>query len=271
MRQYTGRKCGWPEFWRTGSAVVGRASARYRMSHCHRSEHWASAYSGTACSAGETCSPRGSRRHLVDLLKVLASSNVRPARARGNKGNVGARPALACAFNRVSMSNMSCTRWNPVAEKMQHTFGRQALPIVWDFAEVAITAEAPGNWKSGYKLIADVVDVAVSTTCGEIQPADATQHPLPDQSASVWFTDPPYYDAVPYADLSDFFLVWLKRVLPDHPLLRDLFDATNPLSPKIREAVQDETKQEEGRPKDRAWFEETMARAFAEGRRGATR
>ena len=162
---------------------------------------------------------------------------------------------------------MSCTRWNAVAEKMQHTFGRQALPIVWDFAEVAITAEAPGNWKSGYKLIADVVDVAVSTTCGQIQPADATHHPIPDQSASVWFTDPPYYDAVPYADLSDFFLVWLKRALPDHPLLRDPFDAKNSLSPKIREAVQDETKQDEGRPKDREWFEETMARAFAEGRR----
>ena len=184
-----------------------------------------------------------------------------------NKHSIGLATALACAFNRVSMSNMSCTRWNAVAEKMQHTFGRQALPIVWDFAEVAITAEAPGNWKSGYKLIADVVDVAVSTTCGQIQPADATHHPIPDQSASVWFTDPPYYDAVPYADLSDFFLVWLKRALPDHPLLRDPFDAKNSLSPKIREAVQDETKQDEGRPKDREWFEETMARAFAEGRR----
>ena len=57
-----------------------------------------------------------------------------------------------------------------------------------------------------------------------------------------WFTDPPYYDAIPYADLSDFFLVWLKRTLPGHPLLRDPFDPTNPLSPKMREAVQDETK-----------------------------
>jgi len=52
-----------------------------------------------------------------------------------------------------------------------------------------------------------------------------------------------------------------------HPLLRDPFDPANPLSPKTREAVQDETKRDNGRPKDRAWFEETMARAFAEGRR----
>ena len=174
---------------------------------------------------------------------------------------------LACAFNRVSMSNMSCTRWNAVAEKMQHTFGRQALPMVWDFAEVVIIAEAPGNWKSGFALIADVVDASVNREPGQIQTADATTYPLPDQTTNVWFTDPPYYDAIPYSDLSDFFLVWLKRTLPDSPLLRDPFDPDNPLSPKTAEAVQDETKRVDGRPKDRAWFEETMAEAFAEGRR----
>ena len=65
---------------------------------------------------------------------------------------------------------------------------------------------------------------------------------------------PPYYDAIPYADLSDFFLVWLKRALPAHPLLRDPFDPTNPLAPKQREAVQDETKHDDGQPKDRKWF-----------------
>ena len=89
----------------------------------------------------------------------------------------------------------------------------------------------------------------------------------PSQSASVWFTDPPYYDAIPYADLSDFFLVWLKRSLPDHAMMRDPFDPDNPLSPKIREAVQDETKLSDEQPKNRQWFEATMARAFAEGRR----
>jgi adenine-specific DNA methylase len=90
---------------------------------------------------------------------------------------------------------------------------------------------------------------------------------LPDDAAGAWFTDPPYYDAVPYADLSDFFFVWLKRTLPGHPLLGDPFDLENPLTPKAREAVQDEIKQVNGRPKDRAFFEEIMARAFAEGRR----
>ncbi|MCY3932060.1 MAG: hypothetical protein OXH70_10090 [Acidobacteria bacterium] len=174
---------------------------------------------------------------------------------------------LACSFSRIAMSNMSCTRWNAVAEKMQHTFGRQALPIVWDFAEVVVTAPGPGNWESAYRLPSDIVEAACSPEPGQVQPADATNHPLPDETVGVWFTDPPYYDAIPYSDLSDFFLVWLKRTLPGHPLLRDPFDSTNPLSPKAAEAVQDETKEVDGRPKDRAWFEETMARAFAEGRR----
>jgi putative DNA methylase len=73
--------------------------------------------------------------------------------------------------------------------------------------------------------------------------------------------------AIPYSDLSDFYFVWLKRVLPDHPLLRDPFDATNRLTPKAAEAVQDETRTYEGRPKDRLFFEEAAAKSFSEGAR----
>ena len=194
---------------------------------------------------------------LVELVNVVKANE---------SGEV--KSALACALSRVAMSGMSCTRWNAVAEKMQHTFGRQALPMVWDFAEVVVTAEAPGNWKSGYRLVADVVDTARSVGSGQIQACDATNHPLPDQTAEVWFTDPPYYDAIPYADLSDFFLVWLKRTLPDHPLLRDPFDPNNPLSPKNAEAVQcEKVRDSDGSPKDRHFYERVIGAAFAEGRR----
>ena len=193
---------------------------------------------------------------LTELLAVARES------ATPDKEEV-----LSCAFNRVVMSDMSCTRWNAIAEKMQHTFGRQAIPIVWDFAEVVITADAPGNWKSGYQIAGDVIDAACSQWSAQTSLADATEHPLPDEAAGVWFTDPPYYDAIPYSDLSDFFLVWLKRALPGHPLLRDPFDPDNPLSPKAHEAVQDETRKCDGRVKDRAFFEDVMGGAFAEGRR----
>jgi len=195
---------------------------------------------------------------LISLLRIMLQD--------GESNDI--RLFLACAFNRVAMSDMSCTRWNAVAEKMQHTFGRQALPIVWDFAEVVPTADAPGNWRSGYELILDILTRwANGSSVGQTQPAHACDYPLVPESAGIWFTDPPYYDAVPYADLSDFFFVWLKRILPGHPLLRDPFDPQNPLTPKIHEIVQDETKRFNGRPKDRVFFEETMAKAFAEGRR----
>jgi putative DNA methylase len=174
---------------------------------------------------------------------------------------------LSFALNRVAMSNMSCTRWNAVAEKMQHTFGRQALPFVWDFAEVVPIARAPGNWRSGYDLITDILrNWAKGEVRGQIQLADATASPLASETSGVWFTDPPYYDAIPYADLSDFFFVWLKRTLPQNTLLRDPFDQTNPLTPKAGEVVQcDKVRTAEGKPKDRAFYESAMGKAFSEG------
>ncbi len=173
---------------------------------------------------------------------------------------------LACAFSRVVMSDMSCTRWNAVAEKMQHTFGRQALPIVWDFAEVVVTADGPGNWESGYRLLSDVIDGARSTHTAQVQPADAADHPLPDETASVWFTDPPYYDAVPYAHLADFFYVWLKRAMPSHPLFRSIDNNTG-TTPKAGEIVVDRPHRLSSSKKDAAFYEQGMAAAFAEGRR----
>jgi putative DNA methylase len=173
----------------------------------------------------------------------------------------------SASLSRLADKNASLAVWNQIGEKIEHVFGRQALPIVWDFAEVPIFSESTGNFLSGVDLVAKVIEAWPGSRTGQVQPADATEHPLPDETAQLWFTDPPYYDAVPYADLSDFFFVWLKRALPGHPLLRDPSDPANPLTPKRREAVQDETKKDDGRPKDRAWFEETMAKAFAEGRR----
>jgi len=157
--------------------------------------------------------------------------------------------------------------WAQTGEFVAHTFGRQALPIVWDFAEAVPWSDSSGNLEGAVDWTARVVESWPGSPVGQVELADATQHPQLPGAATLWFTDPPYYDAVPYADLSDFFFVWLKRVSPGHPLLCDPFDAKNPLTPKRREAVQDETKRDDGRPKNRSWFEETMARAFAEGRR----
>jgi putative DNA methylase len=175
--------------------------------------------------------------------------------------------AAAAVVSRCADYWSSGVMWAEEGEFVAHTFGRQALPIVWDFAEAAPWAKASGNFSGAVDWVAGVIETNAAHGRAQVQLTDACKSPLGTDAACIWFTDPPYYDAVPYADLSDFFFVWLKRTLPEHPLLRDPFDPANTLTPKDREVVQDETKKFEGRPKDRAFFEEMMARAFAEGAR----
>ncbi len=227
----------------------------------------------------EPLPPIGTLGFRVQRYGMLQWGDLFTARQKMALGALGRLVSVGLQEGRASATSMligrmadflvASARWKSDAECPVQALARQALPIVWDFAEANPWTEATGSVLSQASRMAD----AIESVCipfketGQIQSADATQHPLPDQTASVWFTDPPYYDAVPYADLSDFFLVWLKRALPGDSLLRDPFDSDNQLSPKTPEAVQDETKQANGRPKDREWFEETMAKAFTEGRR----
>jgi adenine-specific DNA methylase len=177
---------------------------------------------------------------------------------------------LALAFGRwTSYMNAQCM-WVSAAkmEAVSNIYSRHALPMVWDFGEISPLADVSGAFGSAIDWVGLVAQEGRSILLGaQVHLADAGESPLADHSASVWFTDPPYYDAVPYADLSDFFFVWLRRVLAGHPLLRDPFDRQNQLTPKEREAVQDETRLVAGQPKSRAFFENLMARAFAEGAR----
>jgi putative DNA methylase len=179
---------------------------------------------------------------------------------------------IALCLSRVTARNSSLCLWlsHGDQETVWTTFGRNALPMIWDFAEAAPLSLSTGSIHDSFSVACQAIAAypPLLSNSAQVQVTDASRfYPLPDEASSVWFTDPPYYDAIPYADLSDFFFVWLKRALPGHLLLRDPLDPTNPLTPKGREAVQDETKQDNGHPKDRAWFEETMALAFAEGRR----
>ena len=175
--------------------------------------------------------------------------------------------AIAATISKMTDTNSVICTWQIDPPRLRATFSRQALPATWDYAEACPLSETAGNHLLAIESILEVLENASHRHAGNVEQADAADSPLPDSSASVWFTDPPYYDAVPYADLSDYFFVWLKRLLPGSALLRDPFDPTNLLSPKIQEAVQDETKKVNGKPKDRAFFEQSMAQAFAEGRR----
>ena len=178
------------------------------------------------------------------------------------------RQALSLALTRVANAGCALCRWDITRENHQGVYARQALPIVWDFSEGNPFSGSTGGYDGALGWVANVVSAWPGSNAGQVQQADATHHPLPDQSAGVWFTDPPYYDAIPYSDLSDFFLVWLKRTLPDHAMLPDPFDPYNPLSPKNAEAVQcEKVKDSDGQPKDRHFYERAIGKAFTEGRR----
>jgi len=172
---------------------------------------------------------------------------------------------LALAVDRMADKNASLTVWNNVGEKIEHVFGRQALPMTWDFPEVGIFSTSTGNWMSHVNLIAEALEQKLlDNREGQSVRASATNHVLPNDSAAAFITDPPYYNAVPYADLSDFFYVWLRRTLLDvHP---DSFQTS--LSPKDDEICEmSGWDSERYSHKDKAFFEGAMFKAMAEGRR----
>lgn len=167
---------------------------------------------------------------------------------------------LALILDKMADMNSSLCGWQPHAEIPAHVFTRQALQIVWDFAEANPMASSSGSPESSGKRLLDGISYLVTGNFqnGQAEIASADANPLPDDIASAFITDPPYYDAVPYADLSDFFYVWLKRTMPESVIN----SFTNVLTPKEDECIVDEVK-----GKDRKYFEKTMAQAMAEGRR----
>ena len=121
---------------------------------------------------------------------------------------------LAFAISRVAMSGNSLVRWNPVGEKAQHIFSRQAIAMLWDFAETNPLGNATGAFNSAYSMVENGLLTLIGDE-GGIKQADAQTVQMP--KGSIINTDPPYYDNIAYADLSDFFYCWLR------PTLRDIY------------------------------------------------
>ena len=173
---------------------------------------------------------------------------------------------LALALDRLIDFNSSLCVLNSIGSpRVAHTFGRQALPMVWDFIETNVFNGSGANWNGGLTAIElTILEQSGISTVGHVERASATHHPLPDDCVQALVTDPPYYFSVPYADLSDFFYVWLKRSLANkHP---DLFSTQ--LTPKDEECVQNlKHSAVADKQKDRAFFERTMLAALDNARR----
>lgn len=169
---------------------------------------------------------------------------------------------LALNLDKLADYGSTFATWSSPAsqETVRNTFSRQALSMTWDFAEAFPFAASSGGWSHNLEFLANVLQregSAINVT-GTTAQHSACSHSLPNDAADAFVTDPPYYDAIPYADLSDYFVAWLKRALMGTASAEHF--AT--LSPKDDECVVDETKGH-----DRQFFEQTMRGALSEGRR----
>jgi putative DNA methylase len=172
---------------------------------------------------------------------------------------IAVQTCLSFAIDRQANTLTSLSRWNTAGEKIEGLFARQAIPMVWDVAEANSFSGSTGGLNGALEWILNVCEAnLIIDNIGQAQQVNAVNHPLPNDFIQAFITDPPYYDAIPYSDLSDFFYVWLKRTL--HKSISNLF--SEELTPKQDECIVDEVK-----GKDKAYFEKTMGLAMAEGRR----
>ncbi|MFL5330482.1 MAG: DUF1156 domain-containing protein [Gemmataceae bacterium] len=171
---------------------------------------------------------------------------------------------LALSIDKTADLNNANTPWKPDAECPVHTLARHDIGMAWDFAEAAPLAEASGSFVSAYERTADSVAPSWCRTnhVATCQTGDACNHSLPDESVSVWFTDPPYYDSIPYAHLSDFFYVWMKRTLPNVESINSFT-----LCPKDEECVVDRPHSRIPNAKTAEVFEARIGKAMHEGAR----
>lgn len=119
---------------------------------------------------------------------------------------------LAFAVDRLANRATTICIWNTTGEKIEQTFGRQAIPMTWDFAEGNPFSDSTANWLGSLEWIPKVVEHLPANVAGDALQLDAVTAANGRLPALVT-TDPPYYDNIGYADLSDFFYVWLRRSL----------------------------------------------------------
>jgi putative DNA methylase len=125
---------------------------------------------------------------------------------------------LGIAVDKAADYNSTICRWISGGETLRNTFGRQAIPMTWDYCETNTLGSATGSIDSGFSQVAKVLEGFVPGSEGHASQCDAQRVAVSDRVVS---TDPPYYDNIGYADLSDFFYVWLRRALK--PVFPDLF------------------------------------------------
>ena len=150
-----------------------------------------------------------------------------------------------------------CT-WHNTRENVRSTFGRQAIPMTWDYAEANPFSSSTGNWMAMVGWVHKAVAALPASGIAVVVQRDARAR-VRECAGAMVSTDPPYYDAVPYSDISDFFFVWLRRNL------NDIWpnECATLLAPKADELVADSTRHG-SRPAAEEYFKVGMAQFMVE-------
>ena len=169
-----------------------------------------------------------------DALAAGLSGDPTPLRDGGTAAKAYAEAVsvyLAFAISRLADRGSTICGWDSGYTKIRNTFGRQALLMTWDFAEGNAFSASTGNWGSCVTWIWKVLHALVPTIPGKEIQHDAQTLSYPEEA--LISTDPPYYDNISYANLSDFFYCWMKPLL--RPVYPELFGVL--ATPKAEELV----------------------------------
>ena len=155
------------------------------------------------------------RNKIVDDAIKAGMSDDHTGLAGGGKGALAYGEALsvylAFAVDKSVDYWSSICSWHSSKELIRNTFGRQALPMTWDYAETNPFSDSAGNARSGIEWAAKALALFPSKPVSEVFQQDAATQNI--SAEKVISTDPPYYDNIGYADLSDYFYVWMRRSL----------------------------------------------------------
>jgi putative DNA methylase len=166
---------------------------------------------------------------------------------------------LAFAVDRCADFTNSVTRWVPSNEKIMNLYGRQTIAMTWDYPEANIFSDSVGGFSGVVDYVARCIrELPANGMIGTALQADA-QTLAPGQRVMI-STDPPYYDNIGYADLSDFFYIWLRRSL--RGLYPEIFETM--LVPKSEELIANPFRFANGKSEAKEFFERGMVNTFTQ-------
>lgn len=204
------------------------------------------------------------KRQLMTLNKFSELVSVVAEQARKDSGGDeeyarGIATYLAFAVSRLADRCSTICTWDssPKMEALRNTFARQAIPMTWDFAEGNPFSDSSGNWSKNVNWVGMAISNLVPQRSGFVRQASATTLNL--SRSFLFSTDPPYYDNISYANLSDYFYVWLRRAL--NSFYPEIFGTLLP--PKAEELIADPTRFEGNKDQAKDFFENGLAKVFA--------